>query len=297
LNGVGAAVLPPIPIVSPVGGVGVAIGNGVTNRRNGSGEQLTPAEQATELATLNPMVRTSTIASLTTSAAMLPARAAVLKPFVGNGTVKREDDRGEEEDCKMAAVNAQGSTNSNSTNEFTPHHMLFQYSTKDRSLIALIIINIPSGVAYKGLDGKVHATVSSCLRKVSISCAWPKVFTSPKWLVQGVQMPMEAKEKEDHVASIYNMVAAFKDELHAIRDQHRLLDNVQLGGGVAVIPLPFEVEKEIYYVNTCIDAKTAAVTMFLALKEFKKTQVQKTLKMEIQVTGQKKDDFADQFDE
>jgi hypothetical protein len=37
--------------------------------------------------------------------------------------------------------------------------------------------------------------------------------------------------------------------------------------------------------------------MFLELKEFKKTQVQKTLKMEIQVTGQKKDDFADQFDE
>jgi hypothetical protein len=193
----------------------------------------------------------------------------------------------------MPAVNTQGSTNSNSTNEFTPCHMLYQYSTKDRSLI---IINIPSRVAYKGLDGKVHATVSLCLRKVSISCAWPKVFTSPKWLVQGVKMPMEAKEKEDHVASIYNMVAAFKDELHAIRDQHRLLDNVQLGG-VAVIPLPVEVEKEIYYVNTCINTKTAAVTMFLALKEFKKTQVQKTLKMEIQVTGQKKDDFADQFDE
>jgi hypothetical protein len=130
-----------------------------------------------------------------------------------------------------------------------------------------IVVNIPSRITYNGLDGKIHALVGDCHRKLMVDCTWPTVFTSPRWLVTGLRHSLEKKfGKEEVKHTMYNLVDSFTDELQEIRGKLGVLDNEPLGG-TAVFPLPFEVEKDVYSTNTTIDDDTEAVTLFVVLKK------------------------------
>jgi hypothetical protein len=138
--------------------------------------------------------------------------AVVKKPFNGKKeTVKNPT--GEEDEKKNAAV----LQHCNSTATFTPHHFSFTFCSKNKDRFVCLSISIPSGVTYGRLYGKIHALVSDDHRKLIFDCVWPRVFTSPRWLVEGLRESLTKKLGKDEVKhTMYNMVDSFTDELQVI---------------------------------------------------------------------------------
>jgi hypothetical protein len=202
--------------------------------------------------------------------------AVAKKPFNGK-KADLKNPLGKEEDKNKAM----GVTHTNSTKMFTPHHLSFQFCSKNKDRFLVLVVNIPSGVSYGGMDGRIHALVSEDQRKFMFDCVWPKVFTSPRWLVEGLRDSLTKKMGRDEVKhTMYNLVDSFTDKLQDIRGKLGVLDNEPLGG-TAVFPLPFEVEKETYSTNTTLDTYTEAVTLFVVLKKKADMQVQRTYKYQI----------------
>ena len=116
------------------------------------GVKLTPEEQEVEVKTLNPL--RSTVKNV---------RNGFISAASGSGGTGGEEKEPVPEDCKNCTING-----------FMPMYMVHRF--RDQAMLehCLVIINLPSGVASGGLDGKLSSTVSNCGTKLVIQCEWPQ---------------------------------------------------------------------------------------------------------------------------
>ena len=228
----------------------VSVGTTSKGVFKGQGVKLSTVEQEHEVCALNPL--RSTVKNVRNG--FVAAASATI------GTMAEEKEV-QVEDCKNCTING-----------FIPMYMVHRF--RDQAMLehCLVIINLPSGVAAGGLEGKLSSTVSSCGTKLIIQCEWPQSLSDVDALKAAIKDDVIHKEgRRVGSETMHGIVSAFKLELQRIREQIGFKES-QCLGATTVIELPFEVDSIPWLSTTSCDSTTESYTVYIILRKHTKAK-------------------------